>query len=135
MVAFSRFSTVAVLAVALSAGPLVGVACAAPSDPLAGAEMTNGDPTRQDGGAAGGVQSHQHEHLRVRGHRSLPPGYQDAPSMDIDHGPDPEHQEHVTRDSVTGANLSRFGSSYQDSGPTGTGSLGDSTGNGWVAPR
>ncbi|NHN85163.1 hypothetical protein GOB93_10990 [Acetobacter musti] len=137
MVAFPRFSAGVALAFALSAGPMAGVACAAPNDPLAGAEMTNGDPTQQDAGSSvtTGVQSRQHEHLHVRGRRSLPPGYQEAPSMDIDHGPDPDHEEHVTRDSVTGANLSRFGSSYQDSGPTGTGTLGDSTGNGWVAPR
>ncbi|GEN62523.1 hypothetical protein [Acetobacter oeni] len=136
MVAFPRFSAVAVLAVALLSGPLAGMAFADPGDPLAGAEMTSGDPTQQDGSAATkGIQSHQHEHLRVKGRRSLPPGYQEAPSMDIEHGADPEHEEHIRRDSVTGADLSRFGSSYQDTGPNGTGTLGDSTGNGWVAPR
>lgn len=96
--------------------------------------MTAGDPTHEDGATAG-MQSRQHEQLRVRGRRSLPPGYQDAPSMEMTHGPDPDHLDHVNRDSVTGADLSRFGSSYQDSGPMGQGKLGDSTGNGWVTPR
>lgn len=136
MVSFPSVRT-ALLAALLTAGPMAGLAHAQQSsDPFAGAEVVNGDPTKENSGsAAGGVQSRQHEHLRVRGHRSLPPGYQDVPSMEITHGVDPEHQEHVTRDAVTGADLSRFGSSYQDSGPTGTGTLGDSTGNGWVAPR
>ncbi|BCI66613.1 hypothetical protein EDC15_104179 [Acetobacter aceti NBRC 14818] len=112
---------------------LSGQAMAQQSDALSGAEMMSGDPTREDSGA--GVPTGRHENLHVKGRRKLPPGYQDAPSMDILHGPDPEHAQHVTRDAVTGADLSRFGSAYQDSGPTGSGSLGDSTGNGWVAPR
>ncbi|GBQ22531.1 hypothetical protein AA0472_0799 [Acetobacter estunensis NRIC 0472] len=127
---------VAILAMAAVSGPLAHHAMAAPgSDPFAGVEMTSGDPTKEDPSSAAAVQSRQHEHVRVRGRRKLPPGYQDAPSMELSHGPDPDHAQHVTRDAVTGADLSKFGSAYQDSGPTGTGSLGDSTGNGWVAPR
>ncbi len=76
------------------------------------------------------------DRMTVHGQRGhLPPGYQDAPSMELKHGPDPDHAEHVHRDSVTGTDLSRFGSSYQASGINGDGQLGDSTGNGWVAPR
>jgi hypothetical protein len=71
----------------------------------------------------------------VHGHRSLPPGYQDAPSMEFQHGDDPDHLAKVHRDSVTGSDLSRYGSAYQSSGPFGSGQVGDSTGNGWVTPR
>ncbi len=78
----------------------------------------------------------------VHGHRSLPPGYQDAPSMDFQYGDDPDHLAKVHRDPVTGADLSRFGSAYQSSSPFGSGSwgsfgsggLGSSTGNGWIIP-
>jgi hypothetical protein len=113
---------------------LSGQALAQQSDALSGAELMSGDPTREDSGAATATTG-RHENLHVKGRRKLPPGYQDAPSMDMLHGPDPDHAQHVTRDAVTGADLSRFGSAYQDSGPTGSGSLGDSTGNGWVTPR
>ena len=75
------------------------------------------------------------EKKTVHGHRSLPPGYQDAPSMDFEHGDDPDHLANVHRDSVTGADISRYGSAYQSSGPVGSGQVGDSTGNGWVIPR
>ncbi|WP_415488208.1 hypothetical protein [Acetobacter sp.] len=112
---------------------LSSAAHAQQSDALAGAEMMSGDPTREDSGTA--TTAGRHENLHVQGRRRLPTGYQDAPSMDMTHGPDPEHAQHVTRDSVTGADLSKFGSAYQDNGPMGTGSIGDSTGNGWVAPR
>ena len=78
----------------------------------------------------------------VHGHRSLPPGYQDAPSMDFQYGDDPDHLAKVHRDPVTGADLSRFGSAYQSSSPFGSGTwgsfgsggLGSSTGNGWIIP-
>ncbi|AQS86243.1 hypothetical protein A0U92_03875 [Acetobacter aceti] len=112
---------------------LSGQAMAQQSDALSGAEMMSGDPTREDGGAA--ATTGRHENLHVKGRRKLPPGYQDAPSMDMTHGPDPDHAQHVVRDSVTGADLSKFGSAYQDSGPNGSGSMGDATGNGWVTPR
>jgi len=75
------------------------------------------------------------EHLTVHGRRSLPPGYADVPSNEINHGPDPDHLANVHRDAVTGSNLSNFGSSYQNSGPFGSGQLGDATGNGWVTPH
>lgn len=75
------------------------------------------------------------EHFRAHGHRKPPPGYSDTPSNDFEHGPDPDHEAGVERDSVTGANLSKFGSSYQGSNNTQSGQLGDATGNGYVAPR
>ncbi|MXV44052.1 hypothetical protein GS501_03155 [Saccharibacter sp. 17.LH.SD] len=77
------------------------------------------------------------EHFHAQGHRSPPPGYQDAPSPDFQNGPDPDHQAMVKshRDSVTGSNLGAFGTAYQDSNPVRTGQLGDATGNGWVSPR
>ncbi|GBQ88085.1 hypothetical protein AA23498_0286 [Acetobacter nitrogenifigens DSM 23921 = NBRC 105050] len=137
MVVSRRSRVLAAAALALLASPIMQAEAAplsASSDPLAGAEITTGDPTQQSSGVAG-TESRQHEHMTVRGHHSLPPGYQDAPSMDMTHGPDPDHEASVQRDSVTGSNLSHFGSSYQDNGPTGRGQLGDSTGNGWVTPR
>lgn len=80
--------------------------------------------------------SQNEDRMTVHGQRGhLPPGYEEAPSMELNHGPDPDHLEHVHRDSVTGTDLSRFGSAYQSSGINGDGQLGDSTGNGWVAPR
>ncbi|GCE91628.1 hypothetical protein [Komagataeibacter diospyri] len=80
--------------------------------------------------------SQSEDKMTVHGQRNhLPPGYEEAPSMELNHGPDPDHLEHVHRDSVTGTDLSRFGSAYQSSGINGDGQLGDSTGNGWVAPR
>ncbi|GBQ64658.1 hypothetical protein AA103196_0933 [Ameyamaea chiangmaiensis NBRC 103196] len=75
------------------------------------------------------------EHLTVHGRRSIPPGYSDAPSNEINHGPDPDHLANVHRDAVTGSNLTNFGSAYQENGPFGSGQLGDATGNGWVTPR
>ncbi|GBR53403.1 hypothetical protein AA106555_1283 [Neokomagataea thailandica NBRC 106555] len=80
-------------------------------------------------------QIHGGEHFRARGHRTPPPGYQDTPSTDFQHGPDPDHLAGVERDNVTGANLSKFGSSYQGSSNVQSGQLGDATGNGWVAPK
>ncbi|AQS87207.1 hypothetical protein AA101099_1143 [Neoasaia chiangmaiensis NBRC 101099] len=83
-----------------------------------------------------GVEYQGHgEHYTAHGRHSLPPGYQDAPSTEFTHGPDPDHEANVQRDAVTGADLSKFGSAYQGSNPTQSGQLGDSTGNGWVAPR
>ncbi|CDG34214.1 MULTISPECIES: hypothetical protein [Acetobacteraceae] len=77
------------------------------------------------------------EHFRARGHRPPPPGYQDVPSTEFENGPDPEHEAHLrsNRDAVTGSNLGKFGSSYQDTNPIQSGQVGDATGNGWVAPR
>jgi len=75
------------------------------------------------------------ERYTAHGKHSLPPGYQDAPSTEMTHGPDPDHEAEIQRDPVSGANLSKFGSAYQNSNPTQQGQLGDSTGNGWVAPR
>lgn len=82
-----------------------------------------------------GQQSQSSEKKTVHGHRNLPPGYQDAPSMDFQHGADPDHLAKVHRDSVTGSDISKYGSAYQSSGPFGSGQVGDSTGNGWVIPR
>jgi len=77
------------------------------------------------------------EHITVRGHREPPPGYTYAPSMNMQNGPDPEHQQALaeSKDKVSGANLSKYGTAYQESGPMGQGKLGDSTGNGWLTPR
>lgn len=80
-------------------------------------------------------QIHGGEHFHARGHRTPPPGYQDTPPTDFKHGPDPDHEAGVQRDSVTGANLSKFGSAYQGSSNVQSGQLGDATGNGWVAPK
>ncbi|GBR20087.1 hypothetical protein LV564_11050 [Komagataeibacter nataicola] len=89
-------------------------------------------PASQDDTSSSSDQDRMTVHGQ-RGH--LPPGYEEAPSMELNHGPDPDHLEHVHRDSVTGTDLSRFGTAYQSSGINGDGQLGDSTGNGWVAPR
>ncbi|MBR0559884.1 hypothetical protein [Neokomagataea anthophila] len=78
---------------------------------------------------------HGGEHFHARGHRTPPPGYQDTPSTDFQHGPDPDHEAGVQRDSVTGANLSKFGSAYQSGSNVQSGQLGDASGNGWVAPK
>ncbi|QCE35517.1 hypothetical protein FAI40_09360 [Acetobacteraceae bacterium] len=74
------------------------------------------------------------EHIHAYGHHPPPRGYIVAPVQeDFKYGPDPEH--HVQHDTLTGTNLDRFGTDYQNSSPMGQGTLGDSTGNGWVAPR
>ena len=75
------------------------------------------------------------EHLTVHGRRAPPPGYTYAPSMELQHGLDPEHKSSIARDPVSGANLSRFGTAYQESGPVGQGKVGDATGNAWLTPR
>lgn len=92
-------------------------------------------PTQDEAAAQGGKKQAGGEHFRATGHRSLPLGYQDTPSTEFEHGPDPDHLDRVERDSVTGANLSKFGPNYQQNSPTQSGQLGDATGNGWVAPR
>ncbi|WP_323991295.1 hypothetical protein [Nguyenibacter sp. L1] len=131
---YSRLAASALAAAALLATPalvtpaLVTPALAAPDQP--GTSGTTGAQS-----TAQGIESPGGEHLTVKGRHSLPPGYQDAPSMDLTHGPDPDHDANVHRDAVTGSDLSRFGSAYQGSGPYGQGQLGDSTGNGWVTPR
>ncbi|MBB2201279.1 hypothetical protein [Gluconacetobacter tumulisoli] len=106
-----------------------GTAMAAPGD--------NSTTTAQapSSGPEEGVEARSGDQMTVKGRRNLPPGYQDAPSMELNHGPDPDHEANVHRDAVTGSDLSRFGSAYQGSGPYGQGQLGDSTGNGWVTPR
>ncbi|GBQ84955.1 hypothetical protein AA13595_1543 [Gluconacetobacter johannae DSM 13595] len=107
---------------------LVGAsAMAAPAD-----EST---PQTSSSGHEEGVEARSGDQMTVKGRRSLPPGYQDAPSMELNHGPDPDHEANVHRDAVTGSDLSRFGSAYQSSGPYGQGQLGDATGNGWVTPH
>lgn len=82
-----------------------------------------------------GQRASSTEKKTVHGHRNLPPGYQDAPSMDFQHGDDPDELAKVQRDAVTGADVTKYGSAYQASSPFGTGQVGDSTGNGWVIPR
>lgn len=90
----------------------------------------------QGSGAAQAINTPKSEAKTVHGHRSpLPMGYQDAPSMEIEHGDDPDHLAKVHRDPVTGADLSKYGTAYQTTGPFGGASMGDSTGNGWVIPR
>ncbi|GAN54210.1 hypothetical protein Tasa_017_093 [Tanticharoenia sakaeratensis NBRC 103193] len=100
---------------------------------------TAGDHAAQSTNTQGQDNSVEHagpgEHYTAHGKHNLPPGYQDTPSNDINHGPDPDHLSTIQRDPVTGANLTKFGSSYTNSSPTQQGSLGDATGNGWVAPR
>lgn len=87
--------------------------------------------TPGNAGSAGG------EHITVRGHRAPPPGYSYAPSMDMTKGPDPEHQRALaeSKNSVSGANLSRYGTAYRESGPIGNAQVGDSTGGAWLTPR
>ena len=124
----------------LLAGLGVGAAlvCGVPAAKAAPGLTPDGDISFSQGNGAydtQGQDSKSAEKKTVHGHRSLPPGYQDAPSMDFNHGDDPDHLAKVHRDGVTGADLSRYGSAYQNSGPFGSGQLGDSTGNGWVTPR
>lgn len=110
----------------LAAPAFVAPAFAAPGDTTDARQSTQGQE---------GVEAQHGEDMTVKGRRNMPPGYQDAPSMDMTHGPDPDHEANVHRDSVTGSDLSHFGSSYQGSSPYGQGQLGDATGNGWVTPR
>jgi hypothetical protein len=126
MVAMLRTGLFPILAgLSLLASP----ALAAPGDaPAPGYAST--PPGPQDG-----VEAQRGEDMTVKGRRSLPPGYQDAPSMDLNHGPDPDHEANVHRDAVTGSDLSHFGTAYQNSSPYGQGQMGDATGNGWVTPR
>lgn len=138
----SRFLSGAALTAALLAG--VAQAQTAPfSQPYAAGTTLSAQPGVTDT-PANGTQSqgapadrtmHGGEHFRARGHRAPPPGYSDTPSTDFEHGPDPDHEAGVERDSGTGANISKFGSAYQGSNNTQTGQLGDATGNGYVAPR
>ncbi|MEE8663348.1 MAG: hypothetical protein SOH81_07180 [Acetobacter sp.] len=97
-------------------------------------DSTSDTGLSQDNDTATTTRRNGNEHMTVRGHHSLPAGYQDAPSVDFTHGPDPDHDIASHRDSVTGSNLTHFGSAYQDTGPQ-RGQLGDATGNGWVTPR
>ncbi len=63
--------------------------------------------------------SQSEDRMTVHGQRGhLPPGYEEAPSMELNHGPDPDHLEHVHRDSVTGTDLSRFGSATRAAAST-----------------
>ncbi|MBA5726658.1 hypothetical protein [Bombella mellum] len=93
--------------------------------------------TKQSGQQAQKSVTRGGEHFRAKGHRPPPPGYQDVPSTEFENGPDPDHEAHLrsNRDAVTGSNLGKFGSSYQDTNPIQSGQVGDATGNGWVAPR
>lgn len=95
----------------------------------------NSTATAQAPAGATGGGTHGGEHFHAKGHRPPPTGYQEAPSADFENGPDPDHQAKIHRDATTGADLSQFGTAYQNSSPTQSGSLGDSTGNGWTAPR
>ncbi|EHH69163.1 hypothetical protein [Gluconobacter morbifer] len=129
MLSTSRFFCHALLASALLTGAALAQSTTFgqpyESSPQFGTNGQSNSASRSSGG----------EHFRARGHRSLPPGYQDAPSTELEHGPDPDHEASIERDRNTGANLSKFGSSYQNSNNTQSGELGDATGNGWVAPR
>ncbi|MCC6105737.1 hypothetical protein [Acetobacter sp.] len=123
----------------LLAGLSLGVclasgASAAPGDPSLTPDnnISFGEGSASPGSSQSGSSA---EKRTVHGHRNLPPGYQDAPSMEFNHGDDPDHLAKVHRDSITGSDLSRYGSAYESSGPYGSGQLGDSTGNGWVTPR
>ncbi len=73
------------------------------------------------------------ESYQVTGKYHPPPGYQDTPSTDITHGPDPDDTSAMRKDPITGTDLTRFGSAYMDSNPVKTGKPGDATGN--VASR
>lgn len=101
---------------------------------ITGDSQPDSTSARAPGGATGGGKKGG-EHFRAKGHRPPPIGYQEAPSPDFQNGPDPDHQARVQRDRTTGADLSKFGTAYQDSSPVQSGSLGDATGNGWTAPR
>ncbi|GBD56459.1 hypothetical protein [Gluconobacter wancherniae] len=135
----TRFFRYALMASALLGGAAQAQTVSTPSTTSSpfGQVYSPGTTTAQQGAQAPSADQQQHggEHFRARGKRSLPPGYQDAPSNDFQHGPDPDHLAGIQRDASTGANIGKFGSSYQNSNPTQSGQLGDSTGNGWVAPR
>ncbi|MDF7674372.1 hypothetical protein PT277_03115 [Acetobacteraceae bacterium ESL0709] len=107
-------------------------------------EVHFGQPYEQDTNAAAAATAapkkkapsvHGGEHYRARGTRPPPEGYQEAPSMEFQNGPDPDHQAKVQRDKTTGTDLTKFGTAYRDSNPMQQGEMGDATGNGWVAPR
>lgn len=106
-------------------------------------EVHFGQPYEQDTGSTTSKNTktnappamHGGEHYRAHGTRPPPAGYQEAPSMEFQNGPDPDHQAKVQRDKTTGTDLSKFGTAYRDSNPTQQGEMGDATGNGWVAPR
>jgi hypothetical protein len=118
-------------------GPVALAACLClTAVPAFAAPGDSSAPTSPDSAATQPDQPRPHgEHLTVHGKRTIPPGYAEAPTGDITHGPDPDHLSQVHRDAVTGSDLSHFGSSYQGSSPYGDGQLGDSTGNGWVTPH
>lgn len=135
MLSSSRFFCHALLATALLGGAAqaqtatFGQPYASGTTSPAQSGQAQGQTDAQSQATTGG------EHFRAHGHRKPPPGYSDTPSTDFEHGPDPDHEAGVERDSVTGANISKFGSSYQGSNNTQSGQLGDATGNGWTAPR
>lgn len=125
------------LAAALLLGGILGVTTASAQTVRFGEAYH--DPADTHGaqapsGATGGGR-HGGEHYHARGHRAPPQGYQAAPSVEFENGPDPDHLAKIERDKTTGANLTPFGSAYQNSNPVQEGTLGDATGNGWVAPR
>ncbi|CAI9121176.1 hypothetical protein [Brytella acorum] len=119
------------LAAILTALPAAAQTTTSPGTPAPTRPTTQGQTP-----ANGGVEYRgSGEHVTAKGRHTLPPGYQDAPSTEFQHGPDPDHLDKIQRDAVTGADLSKFGSAYGASNPTQSGQLGDATGNGWVAPR
>jgi len=121
-------------ALTIAAG-LCGHAASAFAAPDDGTSADDRALQSSQGGAPNDSSARKSENHTVIGRRSLPPGYSDVPSNEINHGPDPDHLANVHRDAVTGSNLSNFGTSYQDNGPFGSGQLGDATGNGWVTPH
>ncbi|AHK71761.1 hypothetical protein AD931_11275 [Gluconobacter oxydans] len=131
MLSSSRFFCHALLATALLGGAAQAQTASFGQPYAAGTTL----PTQPGQSDAQSQTTTGGEHFRARGHRKPPPGYSDTPSTDFEHGPDPDHEAGVERDSVTGANLSKFGSSYQGSNNTQSGQLGDASGNGWTAPR
>ncbi|QDH13858.1 hypothetical protein E3E12_06275 [Formicincola oecophyllae] len=92
----------------------------------------------QHAGAPGNATGNKRgggEHIHARGHRAPPKGYQEAPSVEFENGPDPDHLAKQEHDKITGTDLTQFGTAYTSHNPIQQGNLGDATGNGWVAPR
>lgn len=104
------------------------------SDAVAMAQSSSGGTSRSGIPRSGYRYQGNGDTFRAHAQKP-PPGYQIAPSTEIEHGPDPDHDANIQRDPTTGANLSNFGTAYANSSPTARGQVGDSTGNGWVAPR
>ncbi|WP_418115627.1 hypothetical protein [Sorlinia euscelidii] len=118
----------------LSAVTLAACGFLMASDAMAEAQGSDGG-TGRSGTSRSGYHYQGHGDTFRAHAQKPPPGYQIAPSTEIEHGPDPDHDANIQRDPTTGANLSNFGTAYANSSPTARGQVGDSTGNGWVAPR